>query len=79
MIYGNKKVAERNTGGIYTTLLSKMEPVLHITGIEYSLFELTTTGLDKSIKVSEKGPLFKIEKPNLDLLFSNPIEYSLVN
>ncbi len=32
----------------------------------------------KNNRVSEKGPLFKLHKNNLDLLFPEPIVYSLV-
>lgn len=32
---------------------------------------------DKTSKVSEKGPLFKINKKNLELLFPKPVEYKL--
>ncbi|MDC2888703.1 MvaI/BcnI family restriction endonuclease [Psychrosphaera algicola] len=32
----------------------------------------------KNNRVSEKGPLFKIDKKNLNLLFPDPVKYSLL-
>jgi len=54
-------------------LVNQLLPLIQ-TGV-ITMDHLITRGLDG--KVKEKGPLFKIDKHNLGLLFPGPVEYSL--
>ena len=58
-------------------LLTQLMPLISsgVITMDHLIKRATVSG---KTKVSEKGPLFKIDKRNLELLFPTPIKYSLI-
>ncbi|MDC9592160.1 MvaI/BcnI family restriction endonuclease [Xenorhabdus sp. IM139775] len=59
-----------------TPLLSQLLPLIE-SGVVTMDHLIKRSGKNK--RVSEKGPLFKIDKKNIELLFPNPVKYKLKN